>query len=397
MIGFLFSILFAILIYFIPVEKEIKNLPILIGVIISSSFLLALLQGLISLFAWGPLLRGEEKGSSRLIETYLADKRILLSNALLLIFILFSIFFVIDQLFLNTFNKSAMFIGWALGLGLACDLIYHITRRTSHYLDPFFALEQTATRAKDAIQGENQEEILKWIDSLSETALRATIKSKIALAEEALDQIKQTTEVFINAVHSIGHHIEEGKQDRVGYTLFYLYQRLELVFEKALDNKLEPILSKILSIFGRLSLFVTKIDITLTTHPLKLLGKLANEADRKGFSDVSARAVLLFVEIGRELTQEIDITHLEIKDPFIAMIQSMKEIAKLNFKNDKTLPIAYLQAPFMQMKSYFQEGKAAQHQDKDVIVRSIDSILEEFKALEEILKTVPDLSKLSPK
>jgi hypothetical protein len=188
--------------------------------------------------------------------------------------------------------------------------------------------------------------------------------------------------------------LEQSKQDTIGYTLFYLYQRLELIFNKSVEMRLDPIVHHIISIFGKIALEVTRLDITLTQRPLELMGKLALKGQKRGMEEAASRTVLTFLEIGRVLTEEIDITYLEIKDPFVTMVRSITEIEKELFRHDKTIPVAMLVAPLEQMKGYFGKGKASEHQDKGEIIRQIDLALQEFKILEEVLRAVPDLESL---
>lgn len=395
MIGIIFSSLIGLLIYFNPIDqKSIANLPLLTVFLVTTAFLLTIVQVLTTLFAWRSLQYGEERHSPRLIETFMSDRLLLIANSLLLLFFLFTYLVVADFLVTNYFNPTVLLIIWTLALGAAIDLLHFVFKRVQYFLDPFFVVGQTVKRAAHSIRQEEKVEILQWVDVLTETALKSIGHNQISLAQEALDGIKQTTATFIEAAKSIGHHLEESSDDLIGYTLYYISQRLEMVFNAAVEKKLDPLVGGIISLFGKIALEASKLDITLTTNPLSIMGKLAQKAQRHEMEEVAGRAQLTFVEIGRILTQERDITYQEIKDPFLIMIKTMKEIAKETFRTDKSLGIALLTAPFEQMKGFFSQGKAAEHQDKDLIVNALNAVLEEFAALQEVLQTLPDLQKM---
>ena len=91
------------------------------------------------------------------------------------------------------------------------------------------------------------------------------------------------------------------------------------------------------------------------------------------------------------IPREIDIQYLEIKEVFLSIILYMHEIAKETFRQDKESNLKLLAQPFRDLKATFKKEPLVGHQDTPVIDRMINSILEEFAALESVMTTMPPL------
>ena len=88
---------------------------------------------------------------------------------------------------------------------------------------------------------------------------------------------------------------------------------------------------------------------------------------------------------------DIDIKYLEIRDPYLSIINGLEVLAKGTFKRDKTTNIAILMQPFKDLKVLFQSEKAKEHQDTPVIMQNIDRVLGEFEALQMVMNTIPPI------
>ena len=173
--------------------------------------------------------------------------------------------------------------------------------------------------------------------------------------------------------------------------MFYLYQRLDLIFSSALRNHIEPTCSKIITLMGKLSIAAAKFDMSLASAPLRFLGKFAKKAQEEGFEESTLAASCVFTEVSKTILNEIDITYYEIKDPFLSIINGMEVLAKAEFKKNNNISIPLLMAPFRELKALFGQGKAKDHQDTPVIMQNIDRVLGEFEALQTVMNTIPEI------
>lgn len=396
MIGTIFSILVAAFLLLNPqLEETGINLTVLsIAMIAVASISLFVVPAGIA-FSWLPLQKAEQNATPRILEMYRNDSHVRFTTAWLLIFPLASIALAIDALYTHILEKRLLFALWIVLLGLAIDAAHHLFARVLSYLNPFAVLEMFTKEAKKCIQNERELDLCHWIDALSEITIKAIQRHSTSLSNASLNKQQQIASLFFQSSKSISHHSQDsqskqlGIADKVSYTMFYLYQRLELEFDKALKNHLEPTCSTIIVILAKIAVEAAKYDISMASAPLRFLGKFTRKAQEQNLEETVIKASCTLLEVARAILNDIDITYLEIKDPFFTIINNMEESTKNAFRKDKTTNIALLMQPFVEMKKMFSEGKAKDHQDTPLIVQNIDRVLGEFEALQMVLNTLP--------
>jgi hypothetical protein len=230
---------------------------------------------------------------------------------------------------------------------------------------------------------------------MSEMAVRAVDNNHIALSIQALDETQHIMRNFLEASRSIGHREQDpqtkklGISDKVSYTLFYLFQRLEWINNSAVEKRLEAVCSKVVTTFGKLAVDAAKYDISLAAYPIAFLGKCAKAAQEKHIPEVGVKATITLLEVAKSLLSDLDVTYLELKDTFITLVTNMHELANEAFREDKNINIAFLKQPFQELKEMFSSEKLANHLDTPAILAAIQGVLAEFEALEMVMKTIP--------
>jgi len=306
---------------------------------------------------------------------------------------------VVDILFLDQFSKKYMLVIWTLLLGIAVDFLHHHLKRVMDFLDPFHVVEFFSGSAQECIRDSKEAELCGWIDTLSETSVKAISRNSTSLSLLAADKLRLIARNYLGVAKGITYHADEdrskfGGADHVSYTLFYLFQRMELIFDKALKEKLEPVCSKIVTTLGKICIYGAKYDITLASYPVYYIGKLTAKAQYKGLQEVGNRATLTLLEVSKVIVDEVDLQYVEIKETFLTIINNMHEIAKDTFKNDKTVNIRIITQPFYELRELFQSEKMANHQDTPSIISNIDLVLDEFTTLETVMTTMPPVSQM---
>jgi hypothetical protein len=395
MVGTLFSVLIAIFLFVEPLSFQEINIPsfgiILFGV--STIFFLA--QILIFLFMWGPLQKTEQTTLPRLIQTFQYDATIRYCRLFFIFFLLVSYLITIDSLFLGNFSMRVLLASWTLLLGIAVDALYYLYKRAMGYLNPFEGIENYYLHAFQSIQRGKEDEICDWIDALAETAIKAMSKHSLALSFLAVDKLQLIAKDYLGIAKTFTYTSNiSSSSDKIGYLLFYLFQRYEYLFDKAISQKLELLCGNVISSLGKITIYAAKYDMSIAPYPLHYLTQLAKRAQNEGMQEVSNRAMLTMLEVSKTIIKEVDLQYVEIKEPFINMIRSMHELAKETFRKDKSLSIQLLTQPFYDLKGVFNEGKIATHQDQPVILQTIDQVLDEFATLQTVLSTMPPISEI---
>jgi hypothetical protein len=361
---------------------------------ISSLSLLMLTMGL----SWSPLQKTEENLTSRLLVLFKKDLQLHFALYLLIILSLISIFFAINA-FLHIFLKPAVVVAWIVLLGISLDGWYYLLQRVSNYFNPFGIVQLFTKEAIVSIRNEKEGELCDWIDSLSEVSTKALQRHSNSLCINALDSMPVIAADFLDSAKSIGHHIDETqstqKFDQVSYTLFYMFQHFETVFNIALQHRIEPICSKLITILGKIAISAAKLDLTLVSYPVHFIGKFAKYAQENKMQDVAVKATIILLEVSKAIVTEVNVTYADLKDPFFSIITHLDEIAKETFKQDKNINIKFLAQPFRDLKDLFTNERVANHQDTPAIVQKLDQVINEFDTLEIVMKRLPPLPNLS--
>jgi hypothetical protein len=400
MIGTIISILIALIFYFNQQGMTIADgtTPAIIFSVVAGLFLL--IETLILTLTWAPMQIAEQYTTPRLFDLFKKDNYLFLSHLWLIFFPLITFIFVIYITAFNVFSKSLLPL-WIVMLGISLDAIYFSIKRVYNYLNPFHVTTLFTKEATRSIQNDQELDLCHWVDGLAEMAIRAVQRTSIALTHEVINALQGILRIFFASSKSISHPEQDsqtkalGVTDKVSYVLFFVLQRLEMINDKIVGQKLEPSASYLIMALGKIVISAGKCDITLINHPLHYLGRFAIKAQRQGLAEVGPKATCTILEVAKTLLSEIDITYLDLKEPFFTLTAQLEEISKEMFRQDKTISFSLLKQPFLVLKELFKSEKVVNHQDTPAIVENIDRILGDFAALEAVMRTIPPIPKVA--
>lgn len=393
MVGTLFSVIIGIYLFFHPLKLNVNADAQTIAVILFIVGTLTLFTALlITLFSWAPLQLAEQNTTPGVIRTFSEDKHLKLTTSLIIGFVILTYVFCIDLLFLKTFNTTYLLIAWTIILGIAIDFVRHLLHRVMNFLDPVHVIDFFGKKAQETIRRSDFKAACEWIDTFSDVAMKAISKHHTSLSTASIDHMRTLIRDYLALEKNIHFNDEEEKDvSHVNYTLFYLFQQVEMIFEAALKAGLEPVCSHLVTMLGKTAIYCAKFDLSLANYPLFYIGKLSYEAQKKGLQEVGNRAGPTMLEVSKTIVSEVDIQYIEIKETFSTIVDNLHRIAKETFRNDKSTNINLLMQPFLELKKLFQTEKLAAHQDTPVITNQIDQVLNEFTALETVLNTLPPI------
>ncbi len=402
MIGTLTSLILALFFLFSPIAHQVTSFwtPLAIGIGVVA-LLFILMHPLIQALSWLPLQRAEKSMNPRLLELVRRDRGLKLIRIWLIFFSLVSFALALCGQVLEVPARTFAWAIWIFFFGISLDALQQMIRRLVSYLNPYAALDHFTHAAKNSILNDRELDLCDVVDALSETAIKGMQHSGTVLSLEVLNRVQDIFRHFLEASKSLAHpeHNKEteklGIADEISFTQFYILQRLEMINHLAATKMLEPVCSSVVTTLGKITIHSAKCDISLPVFPIQTLGKCALLAQRHGLADVGVKATITLIEVARTILQEVNITYMELKDPFIAIVSQMNDIAKEAFKQDKTLSIPLLKQPFLQLRELFTSEKMAAHPDTPVILDSIDRAVAEFDALEMVLKSIPPIPTLT--
>ncbi|MBA3815420.1 MAG: hypothetical protein H0X29_02675 [Parachlamydiaceae bacterium] len=401
MIGTFFSILLAAFIVFNPFVGEANlNATVLSIAMLATGILFLLMLPASIAFSWLPLQKAEQNATPRILEMYRKDAHLRLTSAWLAIFPLASFVLGLDVLYTHIFEVKIIFAIWIILLGITIDASQYLFKRILGYLNPFAVVEMFTKEANQAIRNEREEDLCQWIDALSEISIKAMQRHSSSLSNASINEQQQIARLFLKSSKSISHHsqdkqtIELGISDKISYVMFFLYQRLELEFDKAIKNNIEPTCSQIIVSLGKIAIDAANYDISIASPPLRFLGKFALLAQEKEMHETSIKASCTLLGVAHTILNEIEIAYQEIKDPFFSIVNAMEELAKGEFRKNKSMNISLLTQPFVELKAMFATGAAKDHVDTPAIIQNIDRVLGEFEALQMVMNTLPTIPEI---
>lgn len=397
----LFSLVTTLALYFYSGEPKIEA-GLTTTLIISLGVALLFITILVLAISYIPLQKAEENITPSLFNLYRKDNIIFTILLVIAAFTFLSVLVAFNFTFFNFIKPQLGLSLWIVGFGIALDCLVWLLRRTANFLNPFTVINMFSNSAKKSIQDNKEVELCDSIDALTEIGTKAVNRMNMAVCIESISELKHLSKVFLESSKTLGHEEENpelkqiGVRDKVSFILFYILQRLEMIFDHALAKKLEPICSFIITALGKITLFAAQYDITMTSYPLHFLNKLALRALECNLPEVGVKTTLAILEIAKGITSEANIAYMELQPPFLTMINILDAIAKETFKRDKKTNIRILMQPFLDLKELFKSEKMATHQDTPIILLNIDRVISEYETLETVLKTMPPLPTLVP-
>ncbi len=306
MIGTIFSVLLALFLYFTPPPFQLVLSPDMINItmiVVATAMLFALLLTYIG--SYSPLLKAEYKLSSRLLEMFSHDRHVKFTTSSLIIFSLLTYVLAMTTLPGDVVDPTLVFCVWVVLFGFTLDRMRSLIGRILCYLNPFEVVEMFTSRAEISIREEHEVDLCHGIDGLAEISVKSVQVLSSSLSKHVIDELENITDKFLSTAKSIVFEIQDaqskkaGITDRVNYTLSFIFQRLEMIFNSAVEVKNEPLCAHIITVMGKIIISATKYDITIASFPLHYLGKFSKHAMDNQMFDVGERASCTLLEVAK--------------------------------------------------------------------------------------------------
>lgn len=282
-------------------------------------------------------------------------------------------------------------------LGITFDLLHGLVNKILNYLNPYPVAKMFTKVAEKSIHANREIDLCESLESLSEIGLKSVSRSSSSLCNQCLDEMREIMRVFLDATKSIAtvgpdeQAKARGITDKVSYTLFFFFDRLDMIYQKAISMGLTQICSSIVTLLGKICIYAAQCDLSLVGYVVDYIGKFCMLAEKKKLPEISLKGTCTLTEASKTIINEIPLTYMDLKDPFFSIIMQLNEIGKEAFRQNKQSSIALLSAPFQDLKILFQSPKVAEHPDTPVILAEIERVMAEWTTLETVLRTIPPM------
>jgi len=402
MLGTLLALVIALFLQIHPIPQQIDLSALAaIMLLISIPFLIIFPLGL--MWTWLPMQKAEQNATPRILEMFRLDNHIRMTGGVIVAFPLITLAMVGGLLYIYPLERNLILGLWILLLGITIDSLRHYAKRVMRYLNPFSVVTLFTEYAKATIRNNQESDLCHWVDALTEVGIKGIQRHSSAICNLIIDELQEISQLFLEASKSIAHPNKDaqsealGISDKVGFMMFFIYQRLDMIFQKALNNRMETTCNHLIAVLGKIAVSAAKYDVSLASVPLRFLGKCASHAQNEGLEETPITASCTLLEVAKIILTDIDIRYYEIKDAFLSIINGMDILAKGTFKRNKETNIVLLMQPFKDLKKLFEQPNTKDHQDTPIILQSINRVLGEFEALLLVMNTMPKIPDIEEK
>lgn len=340
---------------------------------------------------FGPLLKGELKGTPKLIQLVRRDAQL---QGAFIVLLALSFLPLLPE---KPWAQAAL----PLMLGIGLDSLKFFANRLLDHLNPFKIISFIEQDAKKAIETDRDTKVCQSIEALGEAGAQALHRHNSALAIRAIDALSHVGQLFLNTEKSLGHPTQnkelqaEGVKDTLSYVFLLILQHLESLYSIALEKKQELVLNHLITALTEMAIKAAHVDLTLVILPLHYIKNLSRKAIEQQHIEIGVKTGIGLMELAKEIARLKDLAYLDIKPTYHLILNSLDGIAQATFKLDKTSDISLLVQPIRSLQTLFNEGPLKDHQDAPIIQKQITTVLSEFQVLDTLMKTIPPLPNLS--
>lgn len=388
--GTLVAFVLAGLLVFFPMEPAMTSFPY-VAVVMVAAFLLAF--GLGNVLTSASLQTADRNAVPRIIEVYRRDRRIAIIHACILFWALLSLWLAIVTLSSVPYKTEWVLAVWLVFTGLVLDLAGYLYDRVLQYLNPFAALQILYAQAEREIQQGNDAELCTWIESATDAGVWSLRREGASLANATVDRLRTIVQRYLSwngrALKSASS--DSDIQQRASYILHYTCDRLALLYDIALEKRLQTVCSYVVSALGKIALSAAESDPSVVAHPVQYMGQLSRKAVHAGLEGAGLKALSTFVALSKLILSDPLIAQRNLDRTFVPIVHQMEDLAKEGFRRNKDTSLGTLTAPLQDLKKIFENERYATHKDTPTILKEIERVLGDFANLELVLRTIPSI------
>lgn len=358
---------------------------------ITTAFLLAFAIG--NVLSASALQNTETHGMTGLIGLFRQDIQVHLIHGYILFWLLLSLYLAMTGPSLFPVNSRWIMGVWLVLTGVALDMASYLYRRLMLFLSPLSGLQIIQDEAVNDIQAGRDVELCGRIDSLAETGLRASRSDGLSLCHASIEAIRNTVQ---NDFSWNRRRPQTAASDfdpiqRAGYILNYACERLALIYSSAHENGLSSICQDVISALGKISVAVAEHQGALVAGPVAFMGNLTKQTVKAQNQAAGVKLLVTLVQVTKRILGDQAQPTAPLERTIGPIIKQMDEVAKQCFRQDKSIPLPTLTAPFQELKRIFESERFTGNPDRTAILALIERPLTDFANVDLVMRTIPPL------
>lgn len=266
--------------------------------------------------------------------------------------------------------------------GISIDLFLLFVRRLTAYFNVGKMLDKLRQRVLQAWQRKDLKEWQFLVTGLSQKILQSLEKGAQPLTQQRLDTLFKMEADVLDRVKSPA-------DESTSFSMGLYIENISLIIGKIFELKNAFAMDYTLALLSKMVLKTARVDFNLALVPLHYVKTWTLEAIGRFEGDTGIKLTLALVEVFKEIAALKDFKERDAKSLFVPLITTLEEIAKEMFKKNKSIKIALLKAPFLEMGIAVESPPFDIHPDTPLLKQQLRRILDEFTALETVMLTVP--------
>lgn len=397
MFGTLITLLVAVLTAFLSFNDKMSIDSSISAVLAIVPILLLVSLAFVWIIASLGLQKAEQNLTSGVMQLVKKDKHTKFYSAGILTTAFLALFILLNPQSIEKYTSIPWIAPWLVLIGMAFDFLYLTIKRIYEYINPLSVVALFTQAAKKSVKEDREVDMCNWVESLSEIAVKSLHRSSNSLCVNSISEMREVLRMFLDSSKSVAHEtqdqqsLSEGITDKVSYTLFYILDRLSLIYHKALADQIEPVCSAVITTLGKITVDAANCDLSLVSHPVRFIGEFCRKAEDRGMKEIPIKGSCTLVEASKVIINQVDLTYQDLIFPFSSIINQLNETAKESFRKDKNLNIKGLMQPLLDLKNLFQSEKLAKHRDTPSLKIALDNVLSEWETLDTVLRTMPPI------
>ena len=262
-----------------------------------------------------------------------------------------------------------------------------------------FLVERLAQDLQAAVQNKDERKAFQAVEVVIDAAVKATKRQQIRLAGEALGAIQTLTETYVTELSKSQVREVASKNgsnltflDKVNSFCIFVSERLQWLFDMALEEGCEPVAESIIAEFGKLSVFYARHNALVATIPLTFLAKCADKAKAQGQADLLTRIALTLSETSKMLLAYTKERNESFRDLVMTALATLEDVVKMIFKLNRDVNVLFLMQPFAEIGQFIGSTEMSSFPDRDEVIKAIRRVLTEFQALQVVTKNVETMA-----
>lgn len=360
-------------------------------VFLSAMLLILALMAYIA--TWKIVWKTQEKKIACAQEFFVKDRWVAPTFALLVLFLLFSLSFVLLAPSAHAFDRLVWVCLWVFSFGVGVDVLWMHCKRLFGYTRNVCLFERLSRAVLKAVRDEKESEAVEWIGIAMDSVLKAMQQGKITYVSKSFVGMHELVETYVKqlarmqslAPATVAEVQGPSFSDKINFLSLFVSERLQWLYQNAVRLHAHPVAEEVLSEFAKLALFFSRHNERVAMLCVSFITKCALFSKNE---DALIRASLTLSQLCKEVYRESRERRESLRDLLLNALFAAEQIVKELYKKNKEINPALLMQPFAEIAQFLGQAEGEGIPERQEVLKEIRRILASFQSLELVIQNL---------